>query len=140
MVELLRLAGYDAAAAYDGLQAIETARAFKPDLAILDIDMPGMNGYETARRLRQEQRTGSRLVLVAHTGRTMPSDVQLAREAGFDRHLAKPLVGTQLCELVAAFLQGQPPELGPRLKEIATLPTFPARDPDVRAGDKADDR
>jgi CheY-like chemotaxis protein len=104
LVGLLRLAGYDAVAAYDGRQAVETARTFAPDLAILDIDMPGLDGYEAARRLRQEQRPGSRLVLIAHTGRTTPADVQMARDAGFDRHLPKPSTGTELCNLVAAFL------------------------------------
>ena len=139
-VELLRLAGYDAAAAYDGLQAIEAARVFRPDLAILDIDMPGMNGYETARRLRQQQRPGSRLVLIAHMGRTTPSDVQLALDAGFDRHLGKPLAGTHLCDLIAAFVEDQPSELGQGSHEIATRPTLSAMHPDARPGDQAEER
>ena len=102
--ELLRIAGFEAVATYDGLQAVQAARVFKPDLALLDIDMPGMDGYATARALRQAQTPGTRLVLIAYTGRTTHLDAELAHEAGFDRHVAKPLSGQALCDLIAAFL------------------------------------
>lgn len=109
-VELLRLAGYEAVSAYDGLQALEVARTFRPDLIILDIDMPVMDGYATARALRRAQAPGDRLVLIAHTGRTAPSDERDAAEAGFDRQVKKPLIGQELCDLVAACLT----DVGPR--------------------------
>lgn len=110
MVELLRLAGYEAASAYDGQQALELARTFRPDLVILDIDMPVLDGYATARAFRKEQAPGSRVVLIAYTARTQPSDERDALEAGFDRHVKKPLIGQELCDLIDAYLE----TLGPR--------------------------
>lgn len=109
--ELLRIAGYDAAVAFDGLEAVEVSRAFKPDLVLMDIDMPHMDGYAAARALRQEH-TGSRLILIAHTGRTTPADVQEALDAGFDRHVSKPLMGEALCDLVGMFFAKQATQPG----------------------------
>ena len=105
---LLRLDGFEALAAYDGLQALQLARSFKPDLVILDIDMPGMDGYKTARALRQEQAAGSPLVLIAHTGRTQPSDQREALAAGFDHHVPKPLRDGSLGDVVRAWLPPPP--------------------------------
>ena len=89
---LLSLSGYDVRAVYDGLEAVEAARTFHPDLVILDINMPVMNGYEAAAALRKEQAPGSNLVLVALTGRTNAADAERSREVGFDLHLGKPLL------------------------------------------------
>lgn len=102
--DLLRLGGYDVLAVYGGRQAVDAARSFQPDVAILDINMPVMDGYEAAMELRRQQGTGRRLVLFALTGRTDPSDVERSRQAGFDRHLTKPAPGTDLCELVDSYV------------------------------------
>jgi PAS domain S-box-containing protein len=86
---LLRLKGHDVRVAHDGLAALEAAQASPPDLAILDIGMPGMDGYELARRLRQKPGLG-KLVLVALTGWGQAEDRRRSQEAGFNQHLTKP--------------------------------------------------
>jgi CheY-like chemotaxis protein len=86
---LLRLKGHDVRVAHDGLAALEAARANRPDLAILDIGMPGMDGYELAQRLREEPGL-AKLVLVALTGWGQAEDRRRSQEAGFNHHLTKP--------------------------------------------------
>src|SRR5262249_15366303 len=86
---LLRILGQDVRTAHDGPQALEAARDFHPEIAFLDIGLPGMSGYELARRLRQEA-GGQALVLVALTGWGQEEDCRRSRAAGFDEHLTKP--------------------------------------------------
>jgi CheY-like chemotaxis protein len=100
---LLEMSCYDTRIAYDGKQAVELARSFQPHLAILDINMPVMDGYEAARLLRRL--SGPKLILVALTGRGQPADKVLASEAGFDIHLVKPTDGGELCRLVDRALE-----------------------------------
>jgi CheY-like chemotaxis protein len=69
---------------------VQAAAAFRPDVALLDIGMPKMNGYEAARHIR-EQPWGKRMVLVAVTGWGQPEDRRRTAEAGFDHHLVKPV-------------------------------------------------
>jgi len=89
LAELLRLVGGEVAVAYDGAEAVEIARVFHPDVALLDIGMPKLDGYEVARCIRREG--GARRVkLVAVTGWGQADDRRRAREAGFDEHLVKP--------------------------------------------------
>jgi PAS domain S-box-containing protein len=76
--------------AFDGLQALEALDTFKPDIALLDIGMPGMDGYELARRIRGTPR-GRHLVLIALTGWSQADDKKRAADAGFDEHLTKPV-------------------------------------------------
>lgn len=76
---------------------------FHPDLVILDINMPVMNGYEAASAIRKELTPGSALVLVALTSGARHADLERAREAGFDHHLSKPLVA-DFCRLTASYL------------------------------------
>jgi CheY-like chemotaxis protein len=87
---LLQLEGHATRAAYDGLEALEVARSFDPEIVLLDIGLPGLNGYEVARRLRQ-QPGGDRLLLVALTGWGQDDDRARTRAAGFDEHLVKPV-------------------------------------------------
>ncbi len=101
--ELLRLDGHEVMAVYDGLQAVEAARLFQPEVAILDINMPVMDGYEAALELRRQHGAARRLLLVALTGRTDPLDKERSRQSGFDRHLTKPAPGEALCELIASY-------------------------------------
>ncbi|GAB3726121.1 hypothetical protein GCM10028862_01030 [Luteimonas pelagia] len=82
--------GLDHRIAHDGDTALETALAYGPDVVLLDIGMPGMDGYEVARRLRQHPATRSAL-LVAVTGWNQAQDRQRSRAAGFDHHFAKPV-------------------------------------------------
>ncbi|MBA2723971.1 MAG: response regulator [Methylibium sp.] len=95
---LLETSRYETRTAYNGEQAVELAQSFHPDLAILDINMPVMDGYEACRRLKRM--SGPTPILVALTGRGQPADKALARAAGFDIHLLKPTDGGELCRLV----------------------------------------
>ncbi|HWI12869.1 MAG TPA: PAS domain S-box protein [Burkholderiales bacterium] len=87
---LLKSLGHDTRVVHDGEQALETAAEFRPDVVLLDIGMPGLDGYEVARRLRAIE--GQRAVrIVAVTGWGQETDRQKSRAAGFDLHLVKPL-------------------------------------------------
>jgi two-component system CheB/CheR fusion protein len=102
---LRRVLGQRVEVAYDGASALDRARDFRPELVFLDIGLPGMDGYEVARRLRQSPENGTP-VLVALTGWGQEEDRRRSREAGFDRHLVKPidpdLLGGLLTELATA--------------------------------------
>ena len=87
---LLELEHCKVSVAYDGLRALEALETFKPEIALLDIGMPGMDGYELARRIRSTQR-GRDVLLVALTGWGQADDKKRAAEAGFDEHLTKPV-------------------------------------------------
>ena len=87
LAALLEGYGIPAFAAYDGLKALELADAWKPDAAVLEIDLPGISGVDLARRLRQKYRA---IRLVAYTSWAVPVDRKDALEAGFDHFLLKP--------------------------------------------------
>lgn len=86
---MLRLAGHETCTAFDGVEAIQTAAGFRPDVVLLDIGLPKMNGYEVARQIRK-QPWGGATVLIALTGWGQDEDKRRALEAGFDHHLTKP--------------------------------------------------
>jgi signal transduction histidine kinase/ActR/RegA family two-component response regulator len=98
---MLRVGGHEVRTAYDGEEALDLAEAFRPGLALLDIGMPRLNGYETARRLR-EKPYGRDIVLVALTGWGQPEDKQRSKHAGFDHHLVKPVDPSILDRLLAS--------------------------------------
>jgi len=87
---LLRRRGHETYVARDGIQGLEEARLLRPDVVLLDIGLPGLDGFEVARRLR-EGGDAEGMLLVAMTGYGQRSDRQRAREAGFDHHLVKPV-------------------------------------------------
>jgi PAS domain S-box-containing protein len=87
---LLELAGHEVRVAHGGRAALSLAQTFRPDVAVLDIGMPELNGYEVAKELRREP-WGSRMYLIALTGWGQDDDRQRAKDAGFDRHLTKPV-------------------------------------------------
>ncbi len=97
---MLSLLGHDTRTAHDGLQALELAGAFRPDVILLDIGLPRLNGYEAARRLRA-QPWGREVLLVAVTGWGQEEDKRRALEAGFDFHLVKPVEPAALAKLLA---------------------------------------
>jgi CheY-like chemotaxis protein len=101
LCELLELWGHPVWLARDGASGIDAARAHRPDVALLDIGMPGLDGYEVARRLRCEPDT-RQIMLVALTGYGAEEDRRRAREAGFDHHLVKPADPQVLRRLLAA--------------------------------------
>ena len=100
---LLQLTGNETHIAHDGLEAVDAAAAFRPDVVLLDIGLPKLNGYEAARRIR-EQPSGNKMVLVALTGWGQEEDRRKSSEAGFDGHLVKPVDYPALMELLAALL------------------------------------
>jgi CheY-like chemotaxis protein len=97
---LLRLGGHEVEAVHDGLQAVEAAARSRPDAILLDIGMPGLNGYEAARRIR-EQPWGATLQLIALTGWGAADDRRKSQEAGFDVHLVKPVDYEELVRVLA---------------------------------------
>ena len=96
---LLELDGYDVETAGDGPEGLEIARAKTPAVALIDIGLPGMDGYEVARGLRAL--AGPRSFLVALTGYSDPDDRRRAEEAGFDAHVVKPVDPDELTRLLA---------------------------------------
>jgi signal transduction histidine kinase/PleD family two-component response regulator len=97
---MLRMLGNEVRTVHNGVQAIQEAAAFRPDIILLDIGMPQVNGYEAARRIRQ-QRWGKQMILVALTGWGQEQDKQRAIAAGFDRHFTKPVDPADLEQLLA---------------------------------------
>jgi CheY-like chemotaxis protein len=100
LAKYLRLGGHEVQVAFDGPAAIQVAAAFEPDVVLLDIGLPGLTGYEVARRLRQNPQLEN-AVLVALTGYAQAEDRHSAFEAGFDHHLAKPVDPNTLERLLA---------------------------------------
>jgi signal transduction histidine kinase/CheY-like chemotaxis protein len=103
MAMLLRQSGMQVHVAYTGVEAVSLAAQIHPDVAVLDIGMPGMSGYEVARRIRTEP-WGSRMQLIAVTGWGQEGDKRRAVAAGFDHHLTKPVDPLHLEHLLASEL------------------------------------
>ena len=97
---MLDLMGSEVRIAYDGHEAIAVVEQFRPHLVLLDIGMPGLNGYDTARRIRQLE-GGAAIVLVALTGWGQSEDRRRSQEAGFDDHVVKPIEPEALERLLA---------------------------------------
>jgi CheY-like chemotaxis protein/two-component sensor histidine kinase len=97
---MLRLMGNDTLTAYDGRQGIEAARKFRPDVILLDIGLPLVNGYEVCRRIR-EQPWCQDTVFIAVTGWGQEQDRRRSQEAGFDRHMIKPVDPAALMKLLS---------------------------------------
>ena len=96
---LLERMGYEAATAYDGHSALERARTFEADVIFLDLGMPGLDGFEVCRRLR-EQPAAKRPSIVALTGWSREEDRERTRDAGFDSHLVKPVDSATLARVL----------------------------------------
>ena len=102
---MLRMMGNHVRTVHDGEQAVAEAAAFRPDVLLLDIGMPRMNGYDAAREIRG-QGWGARMVLVALTGWGQDEDKRRANEAGFDRHFTKPVSPADLEKLLGELAAG----------------------------------
>jgi PAS domain S-box-containing protein len=98
---LLKMTGHETHTAHDGPAAIEAAERFSPDVILLDIGLPKLNGYEVARRIR-EQPWGQNMVLVALTGWGQEEDRVKSKDAGFDAHMVKPVDYDTLMKLLAS--------------------------------------
>jgi PAS domain S-box-containing protein len=97
---LLRFKGHEVSTAYDGIEAVQAAAAARPDVVLLDIGLPRLNGYEVARRIRNEP-WGAKTALIAMTGWGQEDDKRRALEAGCDHHLTKPVAPAVLEKLLA---------------------------------------
>jgi PAS domain S-box-containing protein len=103
LAEILQMWGHEVRCAGDGAEALAVARDWPPEIVLLDIGLPGMDGYEVARRLREEAGEGSRrMQLVAISGYGQEADRQRSAEAGFQRHLVKPVDLEALRRVLAA--------------------------------------
>lgn len=97
---MLNHLGHETMTAGSGPEGIEKALADKPDVILCDIGLPGMNGYDVARNIRQDQ-TLKDIPLIALSGYAQKENRQRSREAGFDQHLAKPVSLAKLQEVLA---------------------------------------
>lgn len=98
---LLEMLGHEVRVMYDGAAAIAAASEFKPEVVLLDIGLPGVDGYQVARALRAEPATAGAL-LIALTGYGQDTDRQRTRDAGFDHHLVKPASLDDIERVIAA--------------------------------------
>jgi CheY-like chemotaxis protein len=99
LAKLIQSFGHDVRAVYDGFSALDETATFQPDMALVDIGMPGIDGYETVRQLR-ERRGNVHLIVVAVTAWSRDEDKQRAYESGFDLHIPKPMTVETLKELL----------------------------------------
>ncbi len=97
---LLRLLGHEVQTAHDGHSALAAVQSFRPEVVLLDIGLPGMDGFEVAKTLRAQPEYRE-LVLIAVTGYGQDEDRRQSQEAGFNQHLVKPVSPTVLAEILA---------------------------------------
>jgi signal transduction histidine kinase/CheY-like chemotaxis protein len=103
MAMILKLEGHDVEVCYDGCQALSAVARFRPEVVLMDIGLPGMDGYEVARRLREDAKLGGGIALLAAvTGYAEDNARRRSREAGFDHHLVKPVDPDNVLALVAS--------------------------------------
>jgi CheY-like chemotaxis protein len=100
LATLLQMTGNDTQTAYDGLEAVEQAEAYRPDVILLDIGLPEMNGYDACREIRR-QPWGKEVVVIALTGWGQDEDRRKSKDAGFNAHLVKPVDYAALLKLLA---------------------------------------
>lgn len=96
---LIELSGHEVLVAENGTRGLELLKSARPDIALVDIGLPGMDGYEIARRFRAEPNT-KHVMLVALTGHASPLDRDRSQQAGFDLHLIKPVDAAALQSLL----------------------------------------
>jgi len=111
LARLLRQEGNEVQVAQDGNEAFDAAAEFRPDVVVLDIAMPKLNGYEAARKIRA-QPWGKQMVLIALTGWGQQQDRRRTQDAGFDAHLTKPVNYEAIMELLASLPTTSDPKLG----------------------------
>ncbi|MEI8383216.1 MAG: ATP-binding protein [Planctomycetota bacterium] len=104
---LLTELGHDVRTAYDGLSVLQIAIDHPPDIVLLDLGLPGLDGFEVAKRLRQHPALKN-VVLVAMTGYGLPADRQRSQDAGFNHHLVKPASFDKLQQILASIIESPP--------------------------------
>jgi CheY-like chemotaxis protein len=116
---MLELAGHEVTEAEEGSKGLQLLRREIPDIAFIDVGLPGLDGYEIARRFRCESKMG---VLVALTGYGTPDALERSRQAGFDHHLIKPVNPEALYKLLHAGESFAVDAEGSRLRPTAPAP------------------
>lgn len=106
MAMLLELFGHEVHVAHDGLDAVDAAERWRPELVFMDVGMPRLSGYEATRRIRA-QPGGDRIVIAALTGWGQERDRRESREAGCDLHLVKPVDPSDLEQLLESVKRGE---------------------------------
>jgi PAS domain S-box-containing protein len=101
---LLTASGHDVRMAYDGPTAVKATLDYRPNVVLLDIGLPGFDGFEVAKRLRQEPALSS-LLLVAMTGYGQESDLQRSQDSGFDHHMVKPVSFEKVQQVLATVIE-----------------------------------
>jgi CheY-like chemotaxis protein len=107
--QYLRFHGYEIAEADNGQEALKQAAALHPDVIVMDLSLPGMDGWEATRRLKQEPGTRD-IPVIALTGHALTGSEHTAREAGCDRFLTKPCAPAVLGQEIRKVLPGPAPE------------------------------
>ncbi len=107
LAELLAVTGHTPATAHDGIEAVEAAEAFQPEIILLDIGLPGMDGYECCRAIRK-QPWGRPIWIVGTTGWGQDEDRRKSKQAGFDAHLVKPVDPKALLSLMTSLPPSRP--------------------------------
>jgi len=100
LARLLEMSGHTTQVAFDGVEALEAAEKFRPDIILLDIGLPRLNGYDACRKIRA-QPWGKDMILIAVTGWGQQGDRQKSKEAGFSGHLVKPVKYEHIMKLLA---------------------------------------
>lgn len=100
---MLKIMGHDSRTAFDGLEALEAAKTFLPDVIMLDIGLPKLNGYDVCRRIRKEP-WGKDMILIALTGWSQEDDKRQSKQAGFNFHMLKPVDPQALGKFLAGLL------------------------------------
>jgi len=103
LTDMLAELGFEVKVALDGISALATAQAYRPDAVLLDIGLPVMDGYEVASCMRRVEGLSS-VKLIAVTGWGQETDRRRSVEAGFDEHLVKPVEMEQICEVIKRLL------------------------------------
>jgi CheY-like chemotaxis protein len=103
---LLERAGFEVLAGHNGQEALELARKELPDLILMDLSLPGIDGWTAARELKDDPNT-SHIPLLALTAHTLPSDRKRARESGFDGYISKPIDVVNFGDSITKILQNK---------------------------------
>jgi len=103
--EMLKMMGHDTRTAYGGQEGVDMAGAYRPDVVLLDIGMPGLNGYEACRLIRAQPK-GKDVMLIALTGWGQDEDRRRSHDAGFDHHMVKPVSPQALMRMMAVLTVG----------------------------------
>ncbi len=106
VTRFLKKEGYDVLIASDGIAGVKAAREHNPDLIVMDLGLPGVDGWEAARRIRSAPKT-ARIPIIAVTGHTLADDVIKARQAGCDAYETKPIVYERLMKKIRLLLDAR---------------------------------